>query len=224
MLFAPAQVGPHSRCQKVLVMSMCPPVSANHADGCAHGQLIIFSAPVAHVAFTSNWGEAAVHLPCPAAWSPAQLGPHARPSTPLHTCTDLLSRGRHHLPGLQWGGPSHCRERQLCILPPAAWALRGPRSLPPPVSLPAALICHTSTASLVPGRFTRTLDMPRPSTRQLWRARFARWATCDSRASQMTARTPVPLFACSLVLTHSGIKQPQADNVNMRSDAQEEAC
>lgn len=40
----------------------------------------------------------------------------------------------------------------------------------------------------------------------------------------MTARTPVPLFACSLVLTHSGIKQPQADNVNTRSDAQEEAC
>lgn len=82
MLFAPAQVGPHSRCQKVLVMSTCPPVSANHADGCAHGQLIIFSAPVAHVAFTSNWGEAAVHLPCPAAWSPASWAPTPAPPPP----------------------------------------------------------------------------------------------------------------------------------------------
>lgn len=158
MLFAPAQVGPHSRCQKVLVMSTCPPVSANHADGCAHGQLIIFSAPVAHVAFTSNWGEAAVHLPCPAAWSPAQLGPHARPSTPLHTCTDLLSRGRHHLPGLQWGGvPRTVGKGSSAFCPRLPGLCEGPEAC----LLPSLCQLHSSATHPQP-------PSPRAASRALW--------------------------------------------------------
>lgn len=105
--------------------------------------------------------------------------------------------------------PGLCEGPEACLLP-FLCQLHSSATRPP--------------ASLALGRFTRTLDMPRPSTRQLWRARFARWATRDGWASQTKARTPVPLFARSLVLTHSGIKQPQADNVNTRSDAQGGDC
>lgn len=157
MLFTSAQVGPHSRCQKVRVMNhMRPTVSANHSDAGAHGSSLLSLLP------WHTWPSPATGEKQPCAqpvlrpglvpgWTPMPVPPtpctHALPCSPAgdtasQGCTGGFPRsvGTTFLSSL-----FPCLlERQLCFCP---W-LPGPCEGPEACLLSSVSCTHRACTSL----------------------------------------------------------------------------